>query len=63
MAEAVISRERDLTDGVERSAIACPSVQQVIDVKVRTAQTLLAASLRFFQVGAVYLRSASGYGY
>jgi len=34
MAEAVIPRERDLTDAVERSAIACPSVQQVIDLKV-----------------------------
>jgi hypothetical protein len=34
MAEAVIPRERDLTDGVERSAIVCLSVQQVIDLKV-----------------------------
>jgi len=34
MAEAVLPRERDLTDGVERSAIACPSVQQVIDLKL-----------------------------
>jgi hypothetical protein len=34
MAEAVIPRERDITVGVERSAIACPSVQQVIDLKV-----------------------------
>src|SRR5262249_3227178 len=32
--EAATPPERDLTDGVERSAIACPSVQQVIDLKV-----------------------------